>query len=108
MKTFFAGLLLIILPNLCFAMGETGTFQCSNGIVSVGDSREAVLEKCGQPESKEELSRVPLTHRKYQSPVKMTTEYWRYNPGPNGFVHVLEMRGGGGVVKIVNTEKHGW
>ena len=62
----------------CFA--DSG-MRCGSNIVSVGDSKPSILEKCGPPWMKESLS------------VSGTREVWVYNFGSSGFMKKLTFDG---------------
>lgn len=108
MRILIVGLLLIGLPAICVSSSQTSSFQCPNGIVSVGDTREEVANKCGTPGRKTYTERSPLTGSDtYRDRNTYIYEsYWTYDPGPNGFVYRLEFRDGK-VRFIVNTERYG-
>jgi len=87
------------------AHGESN-FRCGNEVVSVGDSAQTVLQECGAPDYREiritekiyarrgrdhydtKIVRVPAGS-KYEG-VSSGDEMWHYDPGPTGFVYVLE------------------
>jgi hypothetical protein len=102
------GIALVCLPSICIAAGQTGSFHCSNGIVSIGDTLEEVMSKCGPPTKKTFTEISPLTgstaYRERNTHV--VESHWMYDPGPNGFVYKLEFRDGK-VRYIENTEKYG-
>jgi hypothetical protein len=53
------------------AAGES-SYQCANGVVSVGDAGYTVLEKCGRPSSSENIA---------GGGAEETDEYWYYGGG---------------------------
>jgi len=108
MRIFILGILVSGLPGMCFGSSQTNSFQCSNGIVSVGDTVEEVASKCGEPSGKIITEISPLTGSDaYRGRNTHTFEsHWTYNPGPNGFIYRLEFRGGK-VRYIENTERYG-
>jgi hypothetical protein len=108
MKTLVAGLLLIGLPVTCPASSQTNSFQCPNGIVAVGDTREEVATKCGKPTKRTytEVSPIAGTDAYRDRKTYTYESHWSYDPGPNGFVYKLEFSGGK-VRQILNTEKYG-
>jgi hypothetical protein len=74
---------------------ETAKFYCGERIVAPGDSRAAVVEKCGQPAWKEvgedTVTEALLPNR---TPVNlMTTEEWVYNFGSRDLLHFLRFQG---------------
>jgi hypothetical protein len=107
MRTLAIALSLIALPAVCLG-SQTSSFQCPNGIVSVGDTREEVATKCGRPTGKTYTEVTPLAGSDaYRDRNSYSFEsHWSYDPGPNGFVYKVEFRGGK-VRYIENTEKYG-
>jgi hypothetical protein len=87
------------------AHGES-SFRCGSDVVNVGDTTYAVLQECGAPDLREiritekiyarrgrdaydtKIVRVPAGS-KYEG-VSSGDETWYYDPGPTGFVYVLE------------------
>jgi hypothetical protein len=87
------------------AHGES-SFRCGNEVVSVGDTTYTVLKECGAPDFREikvmervskrrgkhsydtKIVRVPAG-TKYEG-VSSGDETWYYDPGPTGFVYILE------------------
>jgi len=87
------------------AYGES-SFRCGNEVVNVGDTVYTVLQECGAPDFREirvtekaharrgrdlydtKIVRVPAGS-KYQG-ASSGDETWYYDPGPMGFVYVLE------------------
>ena len=74
---------------------ETSKFYCGERIVAPGDSRSAVLEKCGEPAWKEvredTVTEALLANR---TPVNLvTTEEWVYNFGSEALVLFLRFQG---------------
>jgi len=108
MRVFIVGLLLIGLPGVCIGSSQTSSFQCPHGIVSVGDTREEVAKKCGNPDAKlfTEVSPISGSDAYRERKTYTYESHWTYDPGPNGFVYRLEFRDGK-VRSIVNTERYG-
>jgi hypothetical protein len=108
MRIFIVVLVLISQPVICFSSSQTSSFQCPNGIVSVGDTREEVRSKCGAPSSKifTEVSPLAGSDAYRERKTHVNESHWTYNPGPSGFVYRLEFMGGK-VRFIENTEKYG-
>ena len=83
------------------------TFRCKGNIISVGEYTSEVLEKCGEPDNREqwqesynedvsqlfdyrtEQYRAPKLIR---GPIRM--ERWTYNLGSNKFIRYLEFKNG--------------
>lgn len=93
----------IFVPSMCFAIGETDSYQCSSGIVSIGDSQHEVVQKCGNPARKGHVYKSIVRYGKARN---RSVEEWTYNPGPNGFVYLVSFEGGK-VVDIYNTGSYG-
>ena len=62
----------------CFA---DDAMTCGTNIVSVGDSKQSILDKCGPPYMKESLSKTG------------TMERWTYNFGSGSFMKILTFDG---------------
>ena len=67
--------------------------ECSEQLVSVGDSKTDVLAKCGEPSLKDShveefRDKLDGTERN----VLVTVEEWTYNLGPTRFVRILTFR----------------
>ncbi len=63
---------------VCFA---DDAMTCGTNIVSVGDSKPSILEKCGPPYMKESLTDTG------------TMERWTYNFGSGSFLKILTFDG---------------
>ena len=88
------------------AYGDT-TFRCNRHIISVGDYTSKVLEKCGEPDHRDEWEKIVETEvyeevdsldRSYYKPqiIKRSVklERWTYNFGPQKFIRYLEFQEG--------------
>jgi hypothetical protein len=67
--------------------------ECSEQLVSVGDSKTDVLARCGEPSLKD--SHVEETREKLgdtERKIFVTVEEWTYNLGPTRFVRILTFR----------------
>ena len=99
------GMMLILL--LCGTHGfAESNFRCGNEVVSVGDTTYSVLQECGAPDYREikVMERITGRRGKHSYDTKVVRvqagskcegvssgdETWYYDPGPNGFVYVLE------------------
>lgn len=76
------------------SVSETVKFYCGERIIAPGDSRAAVLEKCGEPAWKEfredTVTEAFLANR---TPVNLvTTEEWVYNFGSRALIHFLRFQ----------------
>ena len=105
MKSAITAAAFLVLVWCAETRGES-SFRCGNEVVSVGDTTYAVLQDCGAPDFREikvterkharrgrdhydtKIVRVPAGS-KYEG-VSSGDETWYYDPGPMGFVYVLE------------------
>jgi hypothetical protein len=82
------------------------TLRCGGSLISTGAIAGNVLEKCGPPDSKEEVSEPVMARRPNGSTYQVgttTKEIWRYKRGPREFPAVLTFEGG--VLKKLVFEK---
>lgn len=82
-------LLILATPTACLALGESEAFKCGNGIVSPGDTKNEVIEKCGEPTLRTATGRI----FKYAGKTYRPTETWIYDPGPNEFINWVNFNG---------------
>ena len=75
-------------------VSETVKFYCGERIIAPGDSRAAVLEKCGEPAWKEvREDTVTEAFLADRTPVNLvTTEEWVYNFGSTALIHFLRFQ----------------
>ncbi len=105
MKSVIAGAAFV----LCLLSTEVfpeSNFRCGNEVVGIGDATYTVLQECGAPDYREIKAMERITRRrgkhyydtkivrvpagsKYEG-ISSGDETWYYDPGPNGFVYVLE------------------
>jgi len=95
----FAGVLAAALPGASSAE----SLRCQNGIAAEGDSRLAVVYKCGQPVLRDNYC-APVYYNGSLNPVPESiagvyvpcvyTEEWLYERGPGEFLSVVRLRGG--------------
>lgn len=86
---------------------QTGRSQCSDRIISVGDSAAEVMAKCGEPAWKDQHEEVIRTRLDDNTVSKVTVvvESWTYNFGPNRFMRIFTLRNG--TVTDVRTGGYG-
>ncbi len=72
---------------------------CHGKIISIGDSKWAVQDACGEPSQIEETTDVvlqsaydDLRHVYVQIPVYVTKSIWTYNFGPTSLIYILTFR----------------
>ena len=93
------GVVAAILPSSALAE----SLRCQNGIAAEGDSRLAVMYKCGQPALRDNycppvyysgsIYTVPEPMASFYVPC-VYTEEWLYERGPGEFPAVVRIRGG--------------
>jgi hypothetical protein len=106
---------LLIIFGVIFPLNAFGdrTFRCKGRIVSIGEYTSEVLEKCGEPDNREqweesyneyisqiydyktERYRAP---RLIRGPIRM--ERWTYNFGATKFIRHLKFKNG----ELINIE----
>jgi hypothetical protein len=76
------------------SVSETVKFYCGERIIAPGDSRAAVLEKCGEPAWREvREDTVTEAFLADRTPVNLvTTEEWVYNFGATALIHFLRFQ----------------
>jgi len=82
------------------------TLRCKSSLISTGASEAYVVEKCGAPDSKMEVSEPVMARRPngFTYQVGTTTQQiWRYRRSPGQFPAVLTFEGG--VLKRLDFEK---
>jgi hypothetical protein len=88
------------------AKEQSSRSQCSDQIISVGDSAADVMAKCGKPawqDKREEVIRVQLDDNTVRK-VSVIVEDWTYNLGPNQFLRIFTFRNG----KITDVRTDGY
>ena len=89
---FFSALTLAMLSPELYA----ATLACKSGTVFVEDARADVLQKCGEPDSKN--SRQEEVSERLDSSTKrklfITIEEWTYNFGPGYFMTMVTLKNG--------------
>lgn len=82
--------------------------ECSEQVVTIGDTKSDVIAKCGEPSSKDshQEEREETLDTGVRRKVFITVEEWTYNLGPNRFVRVLTFKNN----KLVDirTGKYGY
>jgi hypothetical protein len=83
-----------------------GQRECTEQVLSVGDSKSDVVAKCGDPFLKD-VHQEELRERLDSGEVRKTfvvVEEWTYNLGPNRFTRILTFRNG----KLVDIKTGGY
>jgi hypothetical protein len=88
------------------ATAHAETLRCGSSLISTGASQDYVLQKCGQPASKMELSEPVMARRPNGTTYQVgmaTKEIWRYDRSPGKFPAVMTFEEG--VLKKLEFEK---
>jgi hypothetical protein len=83
-----------------------GQRECTEQVLSIGDSKSDVAAKCGDPYLKD-VNQEELRERLGSGEVRKTfviVEEWTYNLGPNRFTRILTFRNG----KLVDIRTGGY
>jgi|SRR5690348_12555411 Protein of unknown function (DUF2845) len=95
----------LLLAIASFAV-HAETLRCGSSLVSEGATEGFVLEKCGQPETKREITEPVMARglngNMYQTGTT-TREIWRYKRSQGSFPAILTFEGG--VLKKLEFEK---
>jgi Protein of unknown function (DUF2845) len=85
------------------APAQAGTLACEGGIASEGESRVALVYKCGQPVLRDTFC-APIYYKGSRNPVPepiashfvpcVDVEEWVYERGPGNLVATVRLRGG--------------
>jgi hypothetical protein len=83
-----------------------GQRECSEQVLSVGDTKSDVLSRCGEPTWKD--TRQEEVKQRLDSGLErkvfVTIDDWTYNLGPNRFVRIVTFRNG----KLVDIRSGGY
>jgi len=82
---------------LCLPVAAEG-MRCNNHLINTGDTKAAVLQKCGDPMLKDEYCRTAAISQTAVECEKIET--WTYNPGSGKFLTTLKFSRG----KIISIE----
>ena len=99
MKRYFKWILICVL--IAFAVGVSfagSSIRCGNNLISVGDLKIKVLDRCGEPISKEEIELDPYRRKGRNSKYRFL-EQWIYE-FHYGYYDVLTFKGG----KLIKIE----
>ncbi|MBT0654779.1 DUF2845 domain-containing protein [Geomobilimonas luticola] len=103
MKLWIYALFLCLLAGNCYALGETEAMRCRSGIVSPGDSKKTVIDKCGEPADKRPVGR----RYKFAGKIYPATEQWLYDFGKNEFLY-FAIFNGNEVSLLYSTNDYGF
>ena len=105
--------MLLVLLFLLYSGGQAfAAFRCGPNLILIGDDKEEVLLKCGEP-SFSELSSLE-SGRRYGADLYRGSGYgrstyfvekWYYNCGPHKFIKILTFRNG--IVRDIETGDYG-
>lgn len=93
-----------LIPNTAFALGEFDSMRCDRGIVSKGDTKYEVSQKCGEPTRKESVYRKYSYTGRY---INRALEQWTYDFGPQEFLYLVNFDSSGTVYNVYNTGNYG-
>lgn len=99
MKRYFKWILICVL--IAFAVGVSfagSSIRCGNNLISVGDLKIKVLDRCGEPISKEEIELDSYKHRSRNHNYRFI-EQWIYE-FHYGYYDILTFKGG----KLIKIE----
>lgn len=82
--TFFFAFVLTLGATALPAAAWDGSLRCGVRLVNVGDSEEAVVDKCGRPTESKSITTTAKWRR-----VTTTIDQWTYDLGPNQFTRIL-------------------
>lgn len=110
---------------ICGSASADSSFRCGNKLVSLKDSRDEVINICGEPTSvdswvEERIKRDYRTHRNhdprtgndevYREPlivkIHVNIELWTYNLGSTRLIHNLKFENG--IVQKITTSGKGY
>lgn len=109
---------IILLIILISFLGQTTayadkTFRCKSHLISVGDRSLEVLEKCGEPDQREEWEEEVYSkksqifdheNQRYREPLLIKSsirmERWTYNLGAQKFIRYLQFQNS----ELINIE----
>lgn len=83
-------LCLSLLLTLGYAQASS-SLRCNSNLISLGDTSGEVLDKCGEPVSREDLGYMEVIDEYYQRS-EVRVEEWVYGPR-NGMYHFLRFEG---------------
>lgn len=110
---------------ICGSANADSSFRCGTKLVSLKDSRDEVINLCGEPTSvnswvEERIKRDYKTHRNhnprtgndevYREPlivkIQVNIELWTYNLGSTRLIHNLKFENG--IVQEITTSGKGY
>ncbi len=80
----------------CPAIANAQSFRCRSELINVGDTKAAVLLKCGEPMTRDAFCK-PVNARRRGDPEVVpceTVEEWTYDPGYGQFLTTLRFESG--------------
>lgn len=91
MKMRFLTLLLYTMLSFLFAVPSFAgsSIRCGNNLVSVGDPKIKILDKCGEPITKDEIEINPTFRRNTYRFIEQWTYSFHY-----GYYDILHFKGG--------------
>lgn len=89
----------VLISVLLLVVGDASAMRCGNQLVFIGDRHSDVLNKCGEPDEREERPekryfRVFQEGKSFQVLQEVLVEEWTYNLGPTMFIRILRFENG--------------
>jgi hypothetical protein len=99
-KGFMTGMislfLFVVLVNFAHSIDlyDSSDWKCSNGILNIGDSKYDVINKCGEPTSREEFGE-PTVQKEFGEPIFREDHgtVWVYDFGSTKFIYYITFDG---------------
>lgn len=82
---------LVAIPLAFMASDDASAFRCGTNLVSIGDAKISVLQKCDKPAWIDRWSEEVIDHpdTDVEHRILRINERWVYNPGPNRYVRIV-------------------
>jgi hypothetical protein len=116
---------IVAIVCICGSAGADSSFRCGNKLVSLKDSRDEVINMCGEPTSVESWveERIKRDYGNYQNhdprtdndesyreplivKIQVNIELWTYNLGSTRLIHNLKFENG--IVQEITTDGKGY
>jgi hypothetical protein len=77
--------------------------MCKKGIASIGETKQEILQDCGNPTY---IRHTTREYKRYGSTQRTNMEEWVYDNGPNELIHLVCFRDNE-VIQIYSTDTYG-
>ena len=106
-RLFWGIFLAAVIAGIAGRAGADRTFRCGAGLIEIGDGREAVVSRCGEPDEVQRWEEDPNSYisqiydyeleryrlpKLVKGPIRM--ERWTYDLGSNRFIRYLYFQNG--------------